>query len=238
MNRRGFTLAEIIVVLSVLSIVAGIAAPKAQEAVARARAAALLERVAGVRTAYESVDEPTASALQSPPGTVPPLMSAALAEGAFRGEGGIELNIVGAGPNVYLRLRSTTPAQHRIREAFHLLADYPHIHTASVTLVPLGTVATTTVVRPVSTGTRIVEETATPVKVPQQQVVLKVGASADTFSTALQPAHQTLVLRPAASAVESTKTTFTPGAPPCSPSLPPDRYRECQPQGTSGWFRQ
>lgn len=122
MARRGFTLVELMVVVCIIGILATIAIPKYRDVEERADAAALIERVKTIQTAYVQAGEPRSTELNTgvsgtgdslAPGVVPAPLQPHLPADAFRGEAGVEIDIgySASARNITLHLRSDGSAR-------------------------------------------------------------------------------------------------------------------------------
>ncbi len=232
MRRPGFTLVEMLIVVSMLGILATIVTPKFRDARERAEAAALLERVHAVQLAYEAADEPAAATLKAPKGVVPAVLREGLSEGHFAAEGGLTIMTGQVGGNqAVLFVFAGNPTQERVLAEVNRQMAIAHRYSRSLLVVglnapaiaamaprPLAPVAVQT---PVATGQPAPQTVQPPVPDPTPQAVPSVLPSTATPSTPQTPAP----------AVTNS------GAPVCSASLPPGQYRHCLAGETTGYFR-
>jgi prepilin-type N-terminal cleavage/methylation domain-containing protein len=213
--RRGFTLAEMVIVLSIFGILTTIATPRIRASLARAEGAALAERVYGVRLAYESAGEPDAESLAAADGTVPAGLAQMLSDGHFDGEGDVTLSIVGKGRLAFVALRSPTPRAEQARWYFHTLSKVAHLHTSTVTLVPLSDAAIAMV--PSSTGTiagtgqpTVATADSTPITPPNPSQTPVVQTAVPPQGPVMQPVvAQPAVTQPVPTQTPSTQTPVT-----------------------------
>lgn len=261
MRRTGFTLIEVIGVLSILGTLAIIAVPPLRRTVVLAQGGALTERVRVVQLAYADASSPLAEELQAPLGVVPAKLGAMLLPGHFHGEGEVEFTVVGRGTRVWLMLVAITPKAQEAREAFHRLARTPHLHTSDVTLVPLsadlvallegtsrptsGTtsgIATGPATGPASGSTTGATGGAT--TGPTSGSTSGPGARPDsgaTVGTGGAPSGAPSGTASGGNAPSQPPPVSTPPVQPsqsssnCSPYLPPGQLRQCHANPT-GWF--
>lgn len=140
MNRRGFTLAELMVVVCIIGILATIALPNVRSARERAQAAAILERINGVELALSGFtrEELLAIPASTADGEVPLGMRTALDSTFFRGEAGVTLKLAKAGnpPGTWVLLvRASTPEQRRVLAAVHTGLPVEHSYSGPVLAV-------------------------------------------------------------------------------------------------------
>lgn len=105
-RHRGFTLAEMLIVICMIGILATIALPNLRGARDRAEATALLERVRVVRTAITGEAFVVPDSLNAPAGAVPAPLADALADSVMRGEGGATLQLSGTGSEIWLTIHA------------------------------------------------------------------------------------------------------------------------------------
>lgn len=253
--RRGFTVMELIIVLSALGILTTLAVPRFRQSMALAEGAALSERVYSVRLAYEEAGSPDAEALVSAEGTVPAGLAPVLNERHFAGEGGVLLRIVGKGRKVFVALRAPDARGQQTRWYFHMLSKNQHLHGNVVTLVPLSDAAIASI--PVTLATRPAGAQAAkpqtsvarpdtpkppadtapvvpPVQQPSQVPVTQPPQATQLPAVTQQPVTQQPPVVQQPVVVQQPPAQSTPT---CSSNLPPGQYKNCVNGGTPhGWF--
>ena len=256
MRRNGFTLVEMLIVISLLGILASIATPRFRDARERAEAVALIERVRAVQLAYEAADEPDAATLSSPKGVVPPVLRDGLSDGHFMGEGGVQL-MTGKtmADQALLFLFAVSPAQQRILAEVDRQMAVMHRYSRSLLVVPLNAAATIAMTpRPVQPPVQQPPVQQPPVQQPpvqpppvqppvvqppvvQQPVVQQPVVQQPVVQ---QPVvQQPVVQQPPAQQPPAQQPPAQPStaAPICSSSLPPGQYRHCLSGQTTGYSR-
>jgi prepilin-type N-terminal cleavage/methylation domain-containing protein len=105
-QRHGFTLVELMIVISILGILAALVVPNLRAVTDKARAAALLERARVVRIAVVGTANLDPDSLNAPEGRVPAVLRGALADSIMLGEAGIRLQLSGARREMWLTMHA------------------------------------------------------------------------------------------------------------------------------------
>jgi prepilin-type N-terminal cleavage/methylation domain-containing protein len=120
--RRGITLIELVIVLSVIGILATIGVSRARDWRERAQGAQLIEAVHKVQVAFAAAGAPSGAALSAPAGTVSDLLASHLRPDAFAPIEGIRMWVVAGVRSTLLLIRADGDEAQRVLYAFHTQA--------------------------------------------------------------------------------------------------------------------
>jgi prepilin-type N-terminal cleavage/methylation domain-containing protein len=139
--RRGFTLIELMIAMSLVVILAAIATPRLHQSLDQARAASALEAIREIRTAYVAIGEPSQGVVVAPEGEVPAAMRQLLTTSAFRPSGQLLVNVSAMSDTLALNLRLTpngSAGNNTLLELHRLLKEKHLFSPGRVIMVPLS----------------------------------------------------------------------------------------------------
>jgi prepilin-type N-terminal cleavage/methylation domain-containing protein len=139
--RRGFTLIELMIAMSLVVILAAIATPRLHQSLDQARAASALEAIREIRTAYVAVGEPGPGLVVAPPGEVPAAMRQLLTTSSFRPSVQLLVELFPMADTLALNIRlapSGSAGKNTLLELHRLLKEKHVFSPGRVLILPLS----------------------------------------------------------------------------------------------------